>query len=71
MPRTINNHEIGELSHIETKNEILLDTNPKTELHIISQENKTIIKFPFGNKFEIVDGCIIIHENHVVVPRIM
>jgi hypothetical protein len=42
--------------------EILLQTSPKIELHIIKQTEKTIIKFPFGNKFDIVDGCIIIHE---------
>ena len=62
MPRTINCHKITDLSHEETQSEIILQSNKKLELHIISTENQTVIRFPFGNKFDIIDGIIIIHE---------
>lgn len=63
MPRQVTLHQLNDLSHKESPNEILLDTQIKTELHIISKPSgETIIKLPFGNKFDIVDGQIIIHE---------
>lgn len=62
MPRTVSLHQIEDLAKAESKNEILLKTRINTELHIITENERTIIKFPFGNKFDIVDGCIIIHE---------
>ena len=55
-------HQLDELSHEESKNEILLDTKLNTELHIIAKNDRTIITLPYGNKFDIVDGRIIIHE---------
>jgi len=61
MARTVSLHNLDELAKAEVKNEILLDVNFNTELHIIKQSDRTIINFPFGNKFDIVDGCIIIH----------
>lgn len=64
MPITVRVHRINDIAHTETPNEILLDTQLNTELHIISQENKTIIKFPYGNRFDIIDGEIIIHEKN-------
>lgn len=63
MSRQVKLHQIYDLAHKETPNEILLDTHINTELHIISENNQTIIKFPYGNKFDIVDGNIIIHNN--------
>lgn len=62
MPRNVSIHKLKHLSNTETPNEILLDTNPQTELHITIYGGKTIIKFPFGNKAEIVDGCLIVHS---------
>lgn len=63
MPRTVTLHDIHNLAHESTNNEILLSTKLNTELHIIAKHEKTIIKLPFGNKFDIVDGMIIIWEN--------
>ena len=63
MPKNVNLHRLTDLSNIETINEILLDTRPQIELHIISEVERTVIKFPFGNKIEIVDGCLIVHDS--------
>ena len=62
MPRTVSLHQIEDLAKAESKNEILLQTRINTKLHIIAKNERTIIKLPFGNKFDIVDGCIIIYE---------
>lgn len=62
MPTLVSKYDLHELAHEESKNEILLDAKLKTELHIISKSDRTIIKLPFGNKFDLVDGMIIIHE---------
>jgi len=62
MPTTVALHQLDELAHGESKNEILLDTTTRTELHIIVKSGETIIKLPFGNKFDIIDGMIIIHD---------
>lgn len=62
MPYTVTLHQIEDLAKGDAKNEILLDTKPNTELRIIVKENETIITFPYGNKFDVIDGCIIIHE---------
>ena len=62
MPKTITLHQLTDLATAELKNEILLDTKPNTELHVIAEADRTIIKLPYGNKFDIVDGCIVIHE---------
>ena len=55
-------HKLEDLAHIESKDELLLKTKLKTELHIMAQSDKTIIRLPYGNKFDIIDGMIIIHE---------
>jgi len=62
MATTVALHQLDELAHKESKSEILLDTKLNTELHIIAKSDRTIIILPFGNKFDIVDGMIIIHE---------
>ena len=62
MPKQVVMYQLPDLSHNETPNEILLNTKENTGLHIIAQYDRTVIKFPFGNKFDIIDGCIIIHE---------
>lgn len=59
---TVNQHTITELAHEETPNEIFLKANKQTQLHVIKKPNATIIKFPYGNKFDIIDGNIIIHK---------
>lgn len=62
MPTTIALHTLDELAQGSEKNAILLQTNINTELHIIRKGDVTFIKFPFGNRFDIVDGMILIHE---------
>lgn len=62
MAKTVTLHQIDDLSGEQCNNEILLQTNINTELHIIAQEEQTIITFPFGNKFDIKDGYIIVHS---------
>lgn len=62
MPRTVRMHTLQDLANEETNNEILLETNPNTELQIIAKSDQTIIRLPFGNKFDIVGGVIVIHE---------
>ena len=62
---TVSLYQIGYLSHGESKDEIILETKLNTELHIIAKEDSTIIRLPFGNKFDIIDGNIVIHEKHL------
>lgn len=62
MPTTVALHQLEDLAHGESKNEILLDTALNTELHIVAHYDRTIITLPYGNKFDIVDGSIIIYE---------
>lgn len=62
MPRNVRLHKLSELVNDETTNEILLDTNPSTELHIVAEIHRTIIKLPYGNKFDIIDGCMVIYK---------
>jgi len=62
MPTLVTLHQIEDLAHEESKDEILLGTNLNTELHIIIKTDKTIITLPFGNKFDIINGTIVIHE---------
>lgn len=60
MPKDVALHDIGDLSLTDSKNEVILRTNEDTELYIVVVSNKTLIKLPFGNKFDIVDNVIII-----------
>jgi len=62
MPRQVRVHQLTDLSHDESKNEILLNTKQNTELGIIAEEDRTVIWLPFGNKFDIIDRRIIIYE---------
>lgn len=62
MPTTVALHQLQDLAHGESKNEILLDTSLNVELHIISQPDRTIISLPYGNRFDIIDKQIIIYE---------
>lgn len=62
METTVSLHSLCDLANGSSKTEILLLTKLNTELHIIAKSDSTIIKLPFGNKFDIVDGMIIIHE---------
>lgn len=63
MPKQVKLLQLSELSHEETPNQILLDTLDRTELNIYTENGKTIIHLPYGNKFDIIDGRIII-KNH-------
>jgi hypothetical protein len=62
MATLVNQHELYDLSHKESTNEILLRTQLNTELHIIVKGDETIITFPFGNKFDFIDGVIVIRD---------
>jgi hypothetical protein len=62
MPTTVALHQLIDLAHGESKNEILLDTSINTELHIIKQGDKTIITFPYGNEFYISGRSIVIKD---------
>lgn len=57
-------HQISGLSHGTSKDEIILGTKLNTELHIIVKDDRTIIQLPYGNRFDVIDGCIIIHEKN-------
>lgn len=62
MPTTVAVHQLEALSHGDSKNEIVLNTSLNVQLHIIAKSDKTVIRLPYGNKFDIIDGCIIIYE---------
>jgi hypothetical protein len=62
MPTTVSLHNLQDLARGASKNEILLDTKLNTELHIIAKDDSTIIRLPYGNKFDIIDGMIVIYE---------
>jgi len=62
MPTEVNLHQLYDLADEQSQSEILLETNINTELHIIAKSDRTIIALPFGNKPEIIDGYIVIHE---------
>lgn len=58
MPREIRVHQLEDLCN--ENEEILLQTDLNTELHIRRSGNETIISFPIGNKFNVIDGDILI-----------
>ena len=63
MPTQVTLRQLQDLAHEESPSEMLLDTKLNTELHIIAYSDRTLIKLPYGNRFDIVDGVIVIHEN--------
>lgn len=62
MPKQVRLHQLEDLSNEECQNKIFLQTKLNTQLQIVAQSDRTIISLPYGNKFDVVDGCIIIHE---------
>lgn len=60
MPRTVNFYTLDVLSG--NKGEIILETKTNTELHIQTEANVTTISLPFGNRFDIIGGKIVIYE---------
>lgn len=62
--KTVSLHQIEDLVKTESEKEIFLQTQPNTELHIIKEAGFTTVKLPFGNKFDIIDGQIIIYEKY-------
>lgn len=66
MSYTVAFHQINNLAKGNAKNEILLNTNLNTELHITIRENKTIITLPYGDKFDIVNHCIIVYDRYLL-----
>lgn len=61
MPTFVSAYKLEELAK-EEPTEILLLTTPNTELHIEVKDGKTIVSFPFGNRFDIISNRIFIHE---------
>jgi len=62
MPKTVRYHTLCKLSEeSESDNEIILETNINTELHILQKGNQTVISFPFGNKVDIINGVIYVN----------
>ena len=66
MPTQVSLKQLQDLALEDSPSEIYLETKPNTELHIISCSDRTLIKLPFGNKIDIVDGVIIIHEHYKI-----
>ena len=64
MPYTANVHTVEELAHIESPHEVIIKPNNGTDLFIKCNDRQTLITLPFGNKFDIVDGAIIIHSTN-------
>ena len=64
MPRSVRVHQLEDLSNDECRNEIILETSLNTELHITRECSETIIRLPFGNKFDIIDNVIVIKDIH-------
>jgi len=63
MPTQVRLLILEDLAHKESPNEFFLETQVNTQLYIVSKPSgETIISFPYGNKFDIIDGQIIIHE---------
>ena len=62
MAKTVRLHKLEDLANHESKHGILLETRQNTELHIQTEYDRTIIKLPFGNKFDIIGGNIVIYE---------
>jgi hypothetical protein len=62
MSKTVSLHQLEDLAKAELKNEILVQTNENTELHITKHGDLTMVKFPFGNNFYVSDGIIYIQD---------
>jgi hypothetical protein len=62
MPTQVRLHQLSDLSNEESPEQIYLDTNLNTQINIRVEQEKTIITLPYGNKFDIINGSIIIHE---------
>ena len=62
MPRSINVFSLEELSNKETPEEIIIVPANGTQIHVeVFRNKKTVISFPFGNKFDVVNNKIIVH----------
>ncbi len=62
MPITIKQYDLSELSHKDSKNQLFIRVQKSTMIDIEEEKDKTIISFPFGNKFDIIGDKIIIHQ---------
>ena len=62
MPRSVRVHQLSDLSNEECPNEVFIDVNQNTQLHISVDKHETVIWLPYGNSFDIIDGKIIIHD---------
>lgn len=63
MPTKVNLHKLPELANQESPTEVLIQSRPDINLHIINESKRTIIKLPYGNKFDIINNTIVIHDS--------
>lgn len=61
MPTKVNLYGIGELAHKESPNMIMIKA-AGVRLNILEVKDCTVVSFPFGTKFDIINGEIIIHK---------
>ena len=62
MPKQVALKQLQDLAHEESPSELILGTSLNTELHIRALGELTFITLPFGNKFDLVGGTIIIKD---------
>ena len=60
MPRTVTRYTIDELSHEQSKNEVLISATKDIEIGLQIIDGDLVIWLPFGNKFNTIGGRIII-----------
>jgi len=60
MPTTLNKYLIEELATQEIPNEVIIEATKQIQIAILEAKDRVVISFPLGNKFDIIDGKIII-----------
>jgi len=60
MPTLVKLYQLSELSHDDSKNEVVIQTNLNTEIHITVNGETTEISFLFGNEFKVINNKIYI-----------
>jgi len=62
MPTTLNKYLIEELATQEIPNEVIIEATKQIQIAILEAKDRVVISFPLGNKFDIIDGKIIIYN---------
>lgn len=58
----VNQYDLNELSHGDSINQVMIKTDKSTVINITQAKDRTVISFNRGEKFDIIDGNIIIHN---------